>query len=315
MVQGVHLEDLKYVSRWWSGEKVGKNLPFVRDRLLANFLWTIDGNFRPELTFYRRHTTKANSFFTVVDDVYDVYGTLDELRIFTDVISRWDVNAIDQLPEYMQILCSSLFNSINGFAYHVLTEQHFNILPHLKKAWATLCKCYMLEAEWFHNGYIPTLDEYLDISYISISAPAILCHSYSTQSNPVSKAGFEFFESHPEFIRSASTILRLADDLGTSTAELERGDNLKSIQCYMHETGVSEEKAREHIHYLISETWKKMNEERVMKDYPFNQTFVDTVLNISRTAQCMYLYGDSHAIELEAKDRILALLVNPIPLE
>ena len=40
--------------------------------------------------------------------------------------------------------------------------------------------------------------------------------------------------------------------------ELKRGDVPKSIQCYMNETGASEEDAREYIRCLISATWKKM---------------------------------------------------------
>jgi hypothetical protein len=44
--------------------------------------------------------------------------------------------------------------------------------------------------------------------------------------------------------------------------ELERGDVPKSIQCYMNETGASEEYTCEYIKSMISETWKKMNKLR-----------------------------------------------------
>lgn len=101
----------------------------------------------------------------------------------------------------------------------------------------------------------------------------------------------------------------------TDQDELERGDVPKSIQCYMNETGASEEDAREYIRSLISDTWKKMNEEVVAANSPFSQTFIDTTMNLARMAQCIYLHGDGHGVEDRlTKDAILSLFIDPIPL-
>jgi len=61
----------------------------------------------------------------------------------------------------------------------------------------------------------------------------------------------------------------------------------------MNETGASEEDAREYIKYLISATWKKMNQDRVASS-PFSQIFIEIALNLARMAQCMYQHGDGH---------------------
>lgn len=55
---------------------------------MANFLWTIGTGFEPEFSYCRRMITKINSFITILDDIYDVYGTLDELELFTKAIER-----------------------------------------------------------------------------------------------------------------------------------------------------------------------------------------------------------------------------------
>lgn len=60
--------------------------------------------------------------------------------------------------------------------------------------------------------------------------------------------------------------------------EMERGDTPISIQCYMNDTGVSKEEAREHIKYLIGETWKELNEERLVVQSIFPKTFTDMLL-------------------------------------
>ena len=82
----------------------------------------------------------------------------------------------------------------------------------------------------------------------------------------------------------------------------------------MNESGASEEDAHEYIKYLISATWKKMNQDRVASS-PFSQIFIEIALNLARMAQCMYQHGDGHGVgNHETKDRILSLLFQPIPL-
>ncbi|KAH7854944.1 hypothetical protein Vadar_019445 [Vaccinium darrowii] len=70
----------------------------------------------------------------------------------------------------------------------------------------------------------------------------------------------------------------------------------------------------EHIKYLIGEAWKKMNKDQRVES-PCSQTFVELAMNLARMAQCMYQYGDGRGTEgVETKDRILSLLINPVPL-
>ena len=81
----------------------------------------------------------------------------------------------------------------------------------------------------------------------------------------------------------------------------------------MNETGASEEDAREYIRCMISATCKKMNEVRVASS-PFSQTYIDISFNFARMAQFMYQHGDGHgAGNHETKDRVLSLLIHPIP--
>ena len=95
---------------------------------------------------------------------------------------------------------------------------------------------------------------------------------------------------------------------------MKRGDVPKSIQCYMDEEGVSEDEARKHIEFLIDETWKQLNKDR-LTNFLFTKIFVEIATNLARVAQFMYQHGDGYGVQdHETKDRVLFLLVNPIPL-
>ncbi|XVF58710.1 hypothetical protein PTKIN_Ptkin07bG0087900 [Pterospermum kingtungense] len=311
-VQAIHQDDLRYASKWWKDLGLGETMSFARDRLMENFLWSVGMINSPQSGKSRRIQTKVNALITIIDDVYDVYGTLDELELFTDAVERWNINAIERLPNYMKICFHALHNSVNEMAFDTLKEQGIDVIPFLRKMWTNLCKSYLLEAKWYYNGYKPTLPEYMDNAWISISGSVMLGHAYLV-TDEISKEGLQSFEEYgPNIIRWSSMIVRLADDLGTSPYEMKRGDVPKSVQCHMNDTGASEEKAREHVRKLIDKTWKKMNRDGIAKS-PFSRAFIEICMNLGRTSQCMYQYGDGHAIEHEeTKDRVLSLVVQPI---
>ncbi|KAF2309329.1 hypothetical protein GH714_001640 [Hevea brasiliensis] len=228
---------------------LGEKLAFVRARPMEGFLWTVGGVFEPQYGHFRRILSQVGALITVIDDIYDVYSTLDEVELFTEAVTR-------------------------------------------SVSWADLCKSYLLEAKWYHSGYTPSLEEYSDNAWVSISAPLLLVHAYFAVPNHITKEASECILDYPNIVKWSSVITRLADDLGTSKHEQKRGDNPKSIECYMHESGASEAAAREHIHYLISEAWKKINEYQIGNTAVFSQTFIRMAMKLARMSQCIYQHGD-----------------------
>ncbi|XP_059313798.1 (R)-linalool synthase TPS5, chloroplastic-like isoform X2 [Lycium ferocissimum] len=312
IVQAAHQEDLRTLSRWWKSTSLAEKLSFSRDRLVEDFLWSVGLVFEPQHNYCRRMLTKVVAFIVVMDDIYDVYGTLNELEIFTDAVERWDIKAMKRLPDYMKLCYLALFNSTNEMAYDILKEQGINVLPYLTKQWADLCKAYLREARWYYNGYMPTLQEYMDNAWISIATPLVLVYAFIFVTSSITKEALESLNNYPDIIRRCATINRYVDDLGTSSEELKRGDVSKSIQCYMNEKGASEEEARKHIKFLIKETWELMNKDQ-REEMLFSEEFIGIVLNFSRASHCIYQHGDGHGIQnSHIRDRITKLLFEPI---
>lgn len=52
------------------------------------FLWNVGTSFQPEFQYCRIMITKLIALITIIDDVYDMCGTLYELELFTDAIER-----------------------------------------------------------------------------------------------------------------------------------------------------------------------------------------------------------------------------------
>ncbi|KAK7324153.1 hypothetical protein VNO77_27676 [Canavalia gladiata] len=312
-VQAIYQDELKYTSRWWKKTSLIEKLSFSRDRLMESFIWTVGTNFKPDFGYFRKVMTKINSLVTTIDDVYDIYGTMEELKLFTEAIDRWDLNAMDNLPHYMKICFLALYNFVNDTAFETLQQKGYYITPYLKKAWTELCKSYYIEAKWYHSGYTPSFQEYIENAWISISAPVVLIHAYFSIPHSLKKEDLVYLKEYASIIRLSAVISRLANDLATYKREKEIGDVPKSIQCYMNENGTSEAEAYEYMKFIMYTTWKKMNKET--SNSPFSRSFIDTVINLARMALCMYQHGDGHTIQdLEIKNHILSLIIQPIPI-
>ncbi|ERN10109.1 hypothetical protein AMTRI_Chr13g124360 [Amborella trichopoda] len=312
MVQSFHVADLKEVFRWWRDTRLSEKLPFARERTLECFLVSSGVAYEPQYGRSRRDMAKTNILITVIDDVYDVYGSIEDLELFTEAVERWDLKAMESLPEYMKTCYMALYNTVNQMAYDSLKEQGCCIIGSLSKAWAGLCKAYLKEAKWFHSGYKPTLDEYLSNAYTSISGPLVLIAGYFLSGERITQEVVDFLEQGPKIVWFCSIFLRLTNDMGTSTDEQERGDVLKSIQCYMQETGASEEQAREHIRDLINDIWKHLHQE-CRTPSPLPKTSIKDALNIARSFEFMYQYGEGFGVTSSTTlDHFNSLLFQPI---
>ncbi|KAL0906968.1 hypothetical protein M5K25_025503 [Dendrobium thyrsiflorum] len=304
MVQSIYKAELQELSMWWRNlGLVCEELDFFRDRLVENYLWSLGITFQPNFGRTRKAITKIISLATTVDDIYDIYGTLDELKLFTNSIEEWKIDASQQLPDYMKICLITIFNTMNDIATSFAMEKALDILPCLKRAWVDLCKSQLLEAKWYHNGYTPTLDEYLENAWVSISGNCELTATYCL-SDDLTIESLNSLEFYHPIIRYSSIIFRLYDDLQTSTAEIIRGDVPKSIQCYMKEKNVSESVARDYIKCLTRVYWKKLNQECTTFS-KLLEPFRKALVGLPRTAQCFYQHRDGYTeSNHETKDQI-----------
>ncbi|CAL5374479.1 unnamed protein product [Camellia sinensis] len=314
LLQRLHQREISDITRWWKEKEIATKLPFARDRLVECYFWILGVYFEPKYSVVRSFMTKIIALASVIDDIYDVYGTPEELQLFTDAIERWEEAAISDLPEYMQVCFEALSDVMNEMEDKITTHDgRFYHIYYAKEAMKGLVRAYFVEANWFNTKYMPTFEEYMSISVMSSGYPMLAVQSLVGIGKIATKEAFDWVLNVPKIVKSCALIARLVDDIQTHKVEQERGDAPSGVQCYMREHGVSEEEACGKIREMVDIAWKDINEELQNPNRLLHLPLLLPTLNLSRMMEVIYGHGDGYTNSKgQTKDIIISLLVNPI---
>ncbi|GMY37119.1 (3S,6E)-nerolidol synthase 1-like [Fagus crenata] len=280
---------------------LAEELEFARDQPLKWYMCSMACLTDPDLSDQRVDLTKPISFIYIIDDIFDVHGTLEELTLFTEAINKWDFAGIEQLPEYMKICFKALYDITNEISYKIYQKHGWNPKDSLTKTWASLCNAFLVEAQWFASGHSPKSEEYLKNGVISSGVHVVLVHIFFLLGQDITRETTDLIDSIPDIIFSSATILRLWDDLGSATDESQDGHDGSYIEYYMKEHhGSSVNEAREKVVNKIADAWKHLNKE-CLSPNPFPGRFTKASLNLARLVPLLYSYDDNHCLpSLEA---------------
>ena len=89
-------------------------------------------------------------------------------------------------------------------------------------------KHYFFEAKWYHQNYIPTVDEYMTVALISSGHPNLSTISFVGMGDIVTKESFEWLFSNPRSIRASCAVGRLMNDMASHKV------NIQNILCHCH---------------------------------------------------------------------------------
>ncbi|KAF5472097.1 hypothetical protein F2P56_008838 [Juglans regia] len=295
MVQSIHQKEIFQMSIWWKDVGLAQELKFARDQPLKWYIVSMACLTDPDLSEERVDLTKPISLIYIIDDIFDVHGTLEEVTLFTEAINKWDLAAVEELPEYMKI-CLKALNDITDEISHKIYQKHgWNPVDSLRKTWASLCNAFLVEAQWFSSGQSPKAEEYLKNAVVSSGVHVVLVHIFFLLGHGVTKETVHLVDNVPEIISSPATILRLWDDLGSAMDESQDGHDGSYIDYYMKEHKDSAVKeVREKVVDMISDSWKRLNNECLISPNPLPAKFNEACLNMARMVPLLYSYDDNH---------------------
>ncbi|KAL5579186.1 hypothetical protein UlMin_011628 [Ulmus minor] len=297
VVQSLYQKELIQITKWWKELGLAEELKFARDQPLKWYLWTVACLTDPTMSEQRIELTKPISLIYIIDDIFDIHGTLEELTLFTEVVNKWEFSPTKELPDYMKICFKALDDITNEIANKVYEKHGWNPIESLKKSWAKLCNAFLVEAKWFASGSFPNEKEYLKTAIVSTGVHVVLVHMFFLMGNGITKEAVDILDqNNGGLISSTATILRLWDDLGNAKDENQDGHDGSYVDCYIEEhEGCSVKEARERVVQMIKDEWKSLNQECLISK-PFPSAFKKACLDSARMVALMYNYDDDHRL-------------------
>ncbi|KAL7228876.1 hypothetical protein ACSBR2_007546 [Camellia fascicularis] len=169
--------------------------------------------FEPQCLLAKRMLTKVIALTSIIDDIYDVYGTLEELVLFTGAIERWEISAIDQLREYMKPCYQALLDVYNMIDEDMARKGRSYRVHYAKSTMKKLVRAYFEEAKWFHQGYVSSIKEYMQVALATCGYTMLATTSFVGMGEVVSKEAFDWVSSDPLIVQASSVVCRLKDDV------------------------------------------------------------------------------------------------------
>ncbi|XP_023748879.1 (3S,6E)-nerolidol synthase 1 [Lactuca sativa] len=297
-LQALHRTEVTQISRWWKELGLAQELKLARSQPLYWYLCPMASLADPSLSEQRLDLIKPIALIFIIDDIFDVYGTLDELVLFTEAVIRWDINSLERLPYHFRICIEALYNITHEISDKIYKQYGFNPIEYLKKTWINLYEAFLVEAKWFASGHLPNADEYLRNGIVSSGAEVVTVHIFFLLGCATNEDSATIIKDNPGITFCLAKILRLWDDLGSAKDENQDGHDGSYVTYYMRENeGCSLENAQGHVMAMISDTWKQLNQECLFPN-KFSATFIKACLNLARMVPMMYNYDENHSLPL-----------------
>ncbi|KAL7139204.1 hypothetical protein ABFS83_09G034800 [Erythranthe nasuta] len=311
LLQMLHKKELCELTRWWNEMDLVSNLSYVRDRVVECYFWGSGIYFEPRYSTARIIQAKSVAIISMIDDTYDAYGTLEELKVFTAAIQKWDINEIDQLPDYMKICYTTLLNFYEALDAELSPKGRSYGVLYAKEAMKEIVRSYYIEAQWFIKGHLPVYGEYMNLGEITSGAYFLTVSAFLGMDNATVEV-FDWLSAKPKILEANNIVTRILDDIGTYEGEKKRGQVTTGIDCYMKEHGVSKQVAIQRLYEIVENGWKDLNQG--LMDSSVSLDILIRVFNYSRLAEITYKHDhDGYTYpEKGLKPHIISLFVEPL---
>ncbi|KAJ0046530.1 hypothetical protein Pint_04327 [Pistacia integerrima] len=122
-----------------------------------------------------RFLTNVIAMCSIIDDIYDAYGTIEELELFTTAIERALLDVYDEIEKDMVY---------QGRLYCLDYAKEVNI-----------------EARWCDQNYVPIMEEYFSVALPSCGYLTFAAISFVGMGDIVTKESFEWVLSNPKIVK------------------------------------------------------------------------------------------------------------------
>ncbi|KAE8680309.1 putative Terpene synthase 21 [Hibiscus syriacus] len=247
------------------------------------------------------------------DDTFDAYGTPQELQRFIDALKRWEIGALDELQDYTKVICNAVLAVFDEIYEEATKEGRSYCVPYAKEALLQLANDYHAETKWYHDGYVPTFEEYMSVAKKTSTFGVLMTIAFIGMGEMAGTEAFEWLRKEPKIMEAIDVIGRLMDDIVSHKFEQLREHAPSSVECFMKQHNLSEKLTLKAFEKLLEDAWKDINEE-CMTPTVVPRDLLLRHLNFARPSYMFYKHGDGYTDPKYVKDYIRTLFVDPIPI-
>ncbi|KAD4982752.1 hypothetical protein E3N88_19423 [Mikania micrantha] len=228
--QSIYREELKGLERWVVDNKLDQ-LKFARQKTAYCYFSVAAALSSPDLSDARISWAKNGILTTVVDDFFDVGGTIDELTNLIHCVEKWNVDVdTDCCSEQVRIVFLALKDAICWIGEAAFKWQARDVTSHVIQTWLELMNSMYKEAIWTRDAYVPTINEYMENAYVSFALGPIVLPAIYFVGPKLSEEIVESSEYHRLF-KLMSTQGRLLNDIRSFKREFKEG-KLNAVALY-----------------------------------------------------------------------------------
>ncbi|KAK1425273.1 hypothetical protein QVD17_20623 [Tagetes erecta] len=256
--QSIYREEIKGLERWVVENKLDQ-LKFARQKTAYCYFSVAAMLSSPELSDARISWAKNGILTTVVDDFFDVGGTIDELANLIQCVEKWNVDVdTDCCSEQVRIVFSALKSAICWIGDSAFKWQGRDVTSHVIQTWLDLMNSMLREAIWARDAYVPTINEYMENAYVSFALGPIVLPAIYFLGPKLSEEIVESSEYHYLF-ELMSTQGRLLNDIHSFKREFKEGKlNAVALHLSNGEGGNVEEEVVKEMMMMIKNMRREM---------------------------------------------------------
>nr|QTW97448.1 KSL2 [Artemisia annua] len=249
--QSIYREELKGLERWVVENKLDQ-LKFARQKTAYCYFSVAATLSSPELSDARISWAKSSILTTVIDDFFDVGGSMDELANLIQCVQKWDVNVdTDCCSEEVRVVFLALKDAVCWIGDTAFKWQGRDVTRHVIDLWLDLMNSMMREAIWTRDACVPTINEYMENAYVSFALGPIVIPVLYFIGPKLSEEVVQSSE-YQYLFKLMSTQGRLLNDIQGFKREFKEGKlNAVTLQMSHEKSGIVNDEVVKEMKILV----------------------------------------------------------------
>ncbi|GFP87014.1 cis-muuroladiene synthase [Phtheirospermum japonicum] len=202
-LQNMYKNELHELSRWWN--ELNPGMPYARNRVVEAYVWGLAYHFEPQYSYARVGVTKSIQMLTVLDDTYDNCASVEESDLFTKIMERWNIDEIDQLPDYMKPIYECVLRIYDDYERDAAKQGKLFVVPYAKQTVKDICRAQSKGLKWTLGGQMTSFEDYLKMTLVT-SCIYVMCSATFPGMKSVSKETIGWLRSEPKIVIAAAKV-------------------------------------------------------------------------------------------------------------